>query len=109
IAFVGYGALVVAAARLSLVFPAAAIERPLAWRQAWSVMAGNYWRLFACMLGCYVPFGLVHYILEKIDEAGPLWILFEAIGVAVSFAGAAVVAALLSEVYRGFYPVETSA
>lgn len=103
LAIVGYAALAVAWSRVSLVFPAAAIERPLSLREAWDVMAGNYWRLFACLLGCYVPFGIVHYILNKIGTAGPsiLWIVFEAIGLAVSFAGVAVVASLLSDVYRG--------
>jgi hypothetical protein len=111
IAFVGFVAMGVAWARLSLVFPAAAIERPMTLREGWDVMAGNYWRLFACILGCYLPFGIVHYVIDKIGGAAPsiLWIVFQAVALAVSFAGVAVVAAMLSEVYRGFYPVEPQA
>src|SRR5438477_621744 len=98
-------------ARLSLVFPAAAIERPMTLREGWDVMAGNYWRLFACILGCYLPFGIVHYVIDKIGGAAPsiLWIVFQAVALAVSFAGVAVVAAMLSDVYRGFYPPEPQA
>ena len=97
--------------RVSLVFPAAAIERPITLREGWDVMAGNYWRLFACILGCYLPFGVVHYIVDKIGSDVPsiLWIVFQAAALAVSFAGVAVVAAMLSDVYRGFYPVEPQA
>ena len=111
LAVAGYFAIVLAWSRVSLVFPAAAIERPLSVRQAWDVMAGNYWRLFACLLACYVPFGIVHYIVNKIGEAGPsvLWIVFEVIGLAISFAGVAVAAALLSDIYRGFYPPDAQA
>jgi hypothetical protein len=38
-----------------------------------------------------------------------LWIVFQAVALAVSFAGVAVVASLLSDVYRGFYPPEPQA
>jgi hypothetical protein len=111
IAVVGAIALAFASSRVSLVFPAAAIERPLSLREAWDVMAGNYWRLFACLIGCYLPFGIVRYIVTKIAEDAPsvFWIVLEAIGLAVSFAGVAVVASLLSDVYRGFYPPEPQA
>ena len=51
---------------MSLIFPAAAIERPIGLHQAWELLAGNYWRLFACLLLCYLPFGIVHYILGEI-------------------------------------------
>lgn len=111
VAFVGFVAIGFGAARISLAFPAAAIERPMTLREAWDAMAGNYWRLFACILGCYLPFGIVHYIVDKIGGAAPsiLWIVFQALALAVSFAGVAVVAALTSDVYRGFYPVEPQA
>jgi hypothetical protein len=111
IAIAGYIALAFAGARVSLVFPAAAIERPISLRQAWDLMAGNYWRLFACLLACYLPFGIVHYIVNEIGGAAPsiLWIVFQVIGLAVSFAGVAVVASLMSDVYRGFYPTDAQA
>ena len=111
VAAIGFIAMGFAWARVSLVFPAAAIERPITLREGWDVMAGNYWRLFACILGCYLPFGIVHYIVDKIGGGMPsiLWILFQAVALAVSFAGVAVVASLLSDVYRGFYPPEPQA
>jgi len=111
ISIAGFIAIAVAWVRASLVFPAAAIERPITLREGWDVMAGNYWRLFACFICCYLPFGIVHYIVDKIagDVPSVLWIVFRAVALAVSFAGIAVVAALLSDVYRGFYPVEPQA
>src|SRR5947207_8558396 len=90
IAIAGYIALALASARLSLAFPAAAIERPISLREAWDLMAGNYWRLFACLVACYLPFGVVHYIIvDKIGGELPsiLWIIFQIVGLAVSFAG----------------------
>src|ERR1051325_1171951 len=111
IAAIGFIAMGFAWARVSLVFPAAAIERPITLREGWDVMAGNYWRLFACILGCYLPFGIVHYIVDKIGGGMPsiLWIVFQAVALAVSFAGVAVVASLLSDVYRGFSPPQPQA
>jgi hypothetical protein len=108
IALIGYIALAFASARVLLVFPAAAIERPIGLHAAWELLAGNYWRLFACLLLCYLPFGIVHYILGEIGIGLPwvLWFVLRVIGLAMSFAGAAVVASLLSDVYRGFYPPE---
>ena len=32
----------------SLVFPAAAYEQPMSWRQAWRLLQGNFWRLAGC-------------------------------------------------------------
>lgn len=111
IAVAGGVALGFGAARVSLIFPAAAIERPIGLRQAWELLAGNYWRLFACLLLCYLPFGLVHYILDGIGAGMPwvLWFVLQMVGLATSFAGAAVVASLLSDIYRGFCPPEAEA
>ena len=103
IALVGGIALAFASARVSLVFPAAAVERPISLREAWDVMAGDYWRLFACILLCYLPFGIVHYLIGAVGLGLPwvVWFVFEVIGLAVSFAGMAVIGSLLSEIYRG--------
>ena len=99
-------ALILASARVSLVFPAAAVEQAISLREAWDLIAGNYWRLFACMLLCVIPFGIVHAILGAIGVGLPwvLWFVFEVIGLAVTFACMAVVASLLSDVYRGLAP-----
>lgn len=34
----------------SLIFPAAAYGQPIAWRQAWRYLHGNFWRLIACTI-----------------------------------------------------------
>ena len=85
-------------ARLSLVFPAAAIERPIELRAAWDLAAGNFWRLFACLVLCYLPFVVVKAMLG--GSATLFGLVFQIIGLAVVFAGAAVVASLLSGLYR---------
>ena len=102
IAVIGSIALAVASSRLALVFPAAAIERPIALRTAWELAAGNFWRLFACLVLCYLPFAVLHYLLRESGGASGaiVWLVFQIIGLAVSFAGVAVVASLLSGLYR---------
>jgi hypothetical protein len=102
IAAIGGIALAVGSSRLSLVFPAAAIERPIALRDAWDLAAGNFWRLLACLILCYLPFAILHYLLRGSGGASGaiVWLVFQIIGLAVSFAGVAVVASLLSGLYR---------
>jgi tetrahydromethanopterin S-methyltransferase subunit G len=102
IAAIGGIALIIGSSRLSLVFPAAAIERPIALRDAWDLAAGNFWRLFACLILCYLPFAILHYLLRGSGGASGaiVWLVFQIIGLAVSFAGVAVVASLLSGLYR---------
>jgi hypothetical protein len=87
--------------RVSLIFPAAAIEHPISMHMAWDWIAGNYWRLFACALACYLPFIIVEMVIGLIGAAFPSFatIIFEALRLAVSFVGAAVVATLLSHLY----------
>ena len=50
-----------------------------------------------------MPFGIVHYLAGAVGLGLPwvVWFVFEVIGLAVSFAGMAVIASLLSDVYRG--------
>jgi hypothetical protein len=102
LSFVGAIALFVAAVRVSLVFPAAAIDQPLSFRVAWDLLAENYWRLLACVVLCYLPFSIGRFILARIGGSAffPIWILFDAAGLAVAFAGVAVLASLVSEIYR---------
>jgi hypothetical protein len=102
LAAIGGVALGLFALRLSLIFPAAAIERPMALRTAWDWLEGNFWRLFACALGCYLPFVVVQIGIAVIAGIFPslIWIVFDAAHLVVSFIGAAVGAALLSHVYR---------
>ncbi|HEV2334365.1 MAG TPA: hypothetical protein VGS13_02595 [Stellaceae bacterium] len=100
LAMIGGIALAFALARLWLVFPAAAIERPIGLRVAWDLAAGNYWRLIACLVLCYLPFVVVKAVLG----GSPTFIglVLAIIGFAVMFAGAAVIASLLSGLYRQF-------
>jgi hypothetical protein len=90
VAALGGIALAVGSSRLSLVFPAAAIERPIALRDAWDLAAGNFWRLLACLILCYLPFAILHYLLRGSGGASGaiVWLVFQIIGLAVSFAGA---------------------
>lgn len=95
--------LVLLAARVLLALPAAAILRPISLvGDAWDLPTGNYWRLVACLIACGLPFGIMGYIVGVIGDTAPsiLRIVFELIGLAVSFAGIAVAASLLSDIYR---------
>lgn len=95
-------ALTLAVLRVSLIFPAAAIGQPAGLRTAWDWLEGNFWRLFASAFACYLPFVVLQMLIGTLASALPslTWIVFEALRLAVSFAGAAVVAALLSHLYR---------
>ncbi|HTW51008.1 MAG TPA: hypothetical protein VME45_03830 [Stellaceae bacterium] len=95
-------ALTLAALRVSLIFPAAAIGQPPALRTAWDWIDDNFWRLFASAFACYLPFVVLQMLIGALASALPslTWIVFEALRLAASFAGAAVVAALLSHLYR---------
>jgi hypothetical protein len=99
---VGGVALTLAVLRVSLIFPAAAIGQPVGLRTAWDWIGGNFWRLFASAFACYLPFVVLQMLISVLASALPslTWIVFEALRLAVSFAGAAVVAALLSHLYR---------
>ena len=99
-------ALTLLALRVSLIFPAAAIGRPVALQTAWEWMAGNFWRLFACAFASFFPFIVVQMLIGALASAFPslTWIVFEALRLAVSFVGAAVIAALLSHLYRDIAP-----
>lgn len=100
--FIGAIALAIAPVRVALAFPAAAIGRPLSLRAAWDLIEGNYWRLLASLVLCYLPFSIGQFLLARIGDSAffLIWIVFEAVGLAVAFAGLAVVTALVSQIYR---------
>lgn len=103
LAILGTVGLAVAAVRVSLVFPAAALEEPILFRTAWELLAGNYWRLFAAAFLCFVPFLVVEGVLDRAGS-GKVWIIgmvIELAGLAIEFAGMAVLAALFSDAYQG--------
>jgi hypothetical protein len=99
---VGFVALVLMALRVSLIFPAAAIGRPIGFQTAWEWIEGNFWRLFACSFAAYFPFAIVQMLISGLSRMFPslLGIVFEALRLVVAFIGAAVIAALLSHLYR---------
>ena len=100
---IGGIAVALVAMRVLLMLPAAAVERPIDIRTAWDMLAGNYWHYLACALICYVPYALVEGILGGADPAVP-WLVFvimEAIRIAVNFLGLACLYAMLAEVYCG--------
>jgi hypothetical protein len=98
------------AMRVSLVFPAAAIERPIGFMAAADLVAGNFWRLFVCLVLCYLPFIVVGSLILRIGTAFPslFWIIFQGVQLAVWFIGMAVAAALLSHLYREITVVTAS-
>ena len=51
---------------------------------------------------CYLPFAVLHYLLRGSGgtSGAIVWLVFQVVGLAVSFAGVAVVASLLSDLYR---------
>jgi hypothetical protein len=102
LAMLGGFVLALLALRVSLIFPAAAIEQPVDLQTAWNWMSGNFWRLFAAALACYLPFAVAEIVIGWVATIFPsiAWIVFEALRLAVSFVGAAVIAALLSHIYR---------
>jgi hypothetical protein len=95
-------ALTLAALRLSLIFPAAAIGRPIPLRAAWDSVAGNFWRLFGCAFAAYFPFVVLQMVVAAIGSGSPslIGVVFLALRLALSFAGSAVAAALLCNLYR---------
>jgi hypothetical protein len=99
-------------ARVSLAFPAAAIGRPLTLvADAWDLATGNYLRLVACLVACCAPFVILTYGIGLIAGVLPSMLanIIPFVDLVVWFAGAAVVASLLSNVYRRLSPAEPQA
>lgn len=106
LAAAGFVAVMAAGIRVGLVFPAAAVERPLAFRASWDLLAGNGVRLFACALLCYLPFAILRFLVDQVGMASPslVWIVLRGLSTAITLAGMAVVATVLSDVYRNISP-----
>ena len=102
LAAIGFVALIAASVRVGLVFPAAAIERPITFRASWDQLAGNGLRLFACAFLCYAPFLILRFFVDQIGMVSPtlIWIVLAGLSAAITLAGASVVATVLSDVYR---------
>jgi hypothetical protein len=111
LSIIGGVALALLTLRVSLIFPAAAIARPVGFQTAWHWVTGNYWRLFVSALACYLPFAIAELVVSWIAALFPslFWIVFEAMRLALSFAGAAIVVALLSHLYRDIVGIEPMA
>ncbi len=108
---VGGLALTFLSPRFFLAFPAAAIERPLELRAAWDLVGCNYWRLLACVLIWYLPLAIIEYLVGRAGAtvSSAAWISFEAVRLAVTFTGVAVLYAMLAEIYRGITGLGTAA
>ena len=102
LAAIGSLALLAASVRVGLVFPAAALERPISFRVSWDRLAGNGLRLFACAFLCYVPFLILRFLVDQVGTVSPtlIWIVLAALSAAITLAGTSVIATVLSDVYR---------
>jgi hypothetical protein len=100
---IGGIALIILSVRVSLIFPAAAVDRPLTFRESWDRIAGNTWRYFASSGICWIPFALAGVGLTAVGRTDGwlVWLVCQILAIGIYFLGMAVVAGLLSEVYRG--------
>ena len=98
-------------AGVSLAFPAAAIVRRISLvTGAWDLVSGNYWRLVACLVACCAPFALLSFGVGSLGGVSPILnVIIFIMQSVVWFAGAAVVASLLSHIYRRLAPTEAEA
>jgi hypothetical protein len=111
LSLIGGIAIALASIRVSMIFPAAAIEQPIPFRTAWDWLEGNYWRLVAVEFACYLPFVVASYVIMAIGTALPslFYVVIAALHLVVSFVGWAVVSAVLAHVYRELTGVPRSA
>jgi len=102
LAAVGGVALLAAAVRVCLVFPAAAEGRALPFRASWDGLAGNAVRLVGCVVLVAAPFAVLRFLVDQVAlvTPSPLWIVLDALGAAIALAGVAAVAIVLADVYR---------
>jgi hypothetical protein len=103
------------AARLSLLFPAAAAGRPLGLKGAWRALRGNTWRLVACGFLACAPLLLVVVLImgavvavlslqsgEQVLDDPPmgLFLIQGVVGTLADFIVAAFGASILADVYK---------
>ena len=109
------GALLLAMARLSLLYPAAAVSRPIGVGGTWRATRGNGWRIVLCWLFATAPLLLGVQIIMGAVFAGfgigdattaplGLYILRGLIGTVADFLIAALGAVVLSDIYRRLVP-----
>lgn len=96
-----------ASARISLVFPAAAVGHATNWRRMWRATEGNGWRIFWIMAITILPWtmagGFVQTLAGLMPGAVPLFVLGTAANV-IALIGMAVPATALGLVYRRLAP-----
>lgn len=103
------GGMLLAMARLALLYPAAAVGRPIGIGGSWRATRGNGWRIVLCWLFTTAPLLLTVQIIIGAVFSGfaigtrrpmGLYILRGLVGTVTDFLIAALGAAVLSEAYR---------
>lgn len=94
-------------ARMSLVLPAAAIERRISFAQAWTMTRGATWRVVSIGVLCGLPLSILFQLtygplLLSVAGSFPLMMLVEMAGTIIVFLQIAIAAAGLSLTYRWF-------
>lgn len=93
--------LVLASLRLSLIFPAIAVEEPASFQRAWDMSKGNSLRLLGLALVIHVPALMFGGLLElTVIGFGVPFSVMLAVDLAVSFAVMALGATMFAEVYK---------
>jgi hypothetical protein len=96
-----------ASARISPVFPAAAVGHPTNWRVLWRATEGNGWRIFWIMVIAILPWSLAGGFIQTIAGLmpGPFTLLvLGTVANVASLIGMAMPAAALGLVYRHIAP-----
>lgn len=93
--------LVLASLRLSLIFPAIAVEEPASFARAWDMSKGNSFRLFGLAVVVHLPAILFGGLFElMVLGFGAPFSLLLAVELAVSFSIMALGASMFGEVYK---------
>lgn len=93
--------LVLASLRLSLIFPAIAVEEPASFARAWDISKGNSFRLFGLAVVVHLPALLMGGIVELlVIGAGAPFSIVLAVDLCISFTIMALGASMFGEVYK---------